>query len=178
MKTRNNILIEECFNKGYRVDNNGNVYSNLNNKLSLIISDKIYYYFSFRLDSFRQKIPVHRLQAYQKYGEKIFEKNIVVRHLNNNRKDNSYDNIAIGTQSDNMMDMPKEQRILRSSHPIYNHKEIIEDRNKGLTYKELMKKYNISSKGTLSFIINKSLENINNEKKELINKEFNNGSTS
>lgn len=158
MKTRNNILIEECFNKGYRVDNKGNVYSHLNNKLSLINSEKSYYYFSFRLNNFRQKILVHRLQAYQKYGNKIFEKGIVVRHLNSNRKDNSYNNISIGTQSDNMMDIPKKQRILRSSHPIYNHKSIIEDRNNGMTYKELMNKYNISSKGTLSFIINKSLQ--------------------
>jgi len=41
---------------------------------------------------------------------------------------------------------------------IHNHERILEDRNNGMTYNELMSKYEISSKGTISFIINKSRE--------------------
>lgn len=40
---------------------------------------------------------IHRLQAYQKFGDKIYEDGIVVRYLNGDRYDNSYDNIGIGT---------------------------------------------------------------------------------
>jgi Mor family transcriptional regulator len=40
--------------------------------------------------------------------------------------------------------------------------EIINDRKIGYTYKELMGKYNITSKGTISFIINKALKNKKN----------------
>ena len=90
----------------------------------------------------------------------MFKEGIEVRHLNGNSKDNSFDNIEIGTHSENMMDIPKEKRFLGGSEPIHKHKEIIEDRKKGFTYNQLCKKYNISSKGTISFIINESTESL------------------
>ena len=65
-----------------------------------------------------------RLQAFQRFGYKIYEQGIVVRHLNSNRGDDSWDNIAIGTQSQNLMDMPKEQRIEKARHAgMHNNKE-------------------------------------------------------
>lgn len=93
----------------------------------------------------------------------MFEEGIVVRHFNGNPLDNSEDNILIGTQSENMQDIPKEKRVLNASNPIYNHEDILSDRYSGMTYKEIMLKYNIKSKGTISFIVNKSLKS-NNEK--------------
>lgn len=62
-------------------------------------------------------VAVHRLQAYVKFGNKLYEPGIEVRHLNGNAFDNRYDNIAIGTHSQNMMDCPIEvrRRIVRIS---------------------------------------------------------------
>ena len=79
--------------------------------------------------------------------------------MNGDSTDNTYDNIGIGTESDNMMDVPKEKRIINASNPTYDHETILKDRKNGFTYKELMEKYSIPSKGTISFIINKSLKN-------------------
>lgn len=87
----------------------------------------------------------------------MFRTGIVVRHLDGVRTNNSWSNIAIGTHSDNMMDVPKKKRILKASNPQYSHMDIIRDRRKGMSYKDIMNKYNITSKGTISFIINKSL---------------------
>ena len=79
--------------------------------------------------------------------------------MNGDSTDNTYDNIGIGTSSDNMMDIPKEKRIINASNPTHDHESIIQDRKNGYSYKELMEKYGISSKGTISFIINKALKN-------------------
>lgn len=54
---------------------------------------------------------IHRLVAYIKYGNAALRKGIDTRHLNGDKLDNSWDNIAIGTRSDNMQDMPKELRM-------------------------------------------------------------------
>jgi len=65
-----------------------------------------------------------RLQAYQKFGNLIYVEGTVVRHLNSDRGDDSWDNIAIGTQSQNLMDMPKEDRIKKARHAgMHNNKE-------------------------------------------------------
>lgn len=72
--------------------------------------------------------------------------------------DNSFENIGLGTPSENMMDIPKDKRILNASNPKYNHVSILKDREKGLTYKEIMLKHNISSKGTVSYVIRQSLK--------------------
>lgn len=108
------------------------------------------------------KLMVHKLVAYQQFGEKMFEKGIEVRHLNGNSLDNSWKNIDIGTRSDNAMDKPREVRIKVARYAASKTKNakspemvaaIIEDRNKGLTYKELADKYKMS-KGTLSYYFN------------------------
>lgn len=157
MTKANKILIESS-KKGYKVDKEGYVIGLKGNKLSLnVISNIGYHYFSFRLDKLRVIVNTHRLQAFQKYGDKIFEEGIVVRHLDGNPLNNSWENIAIGTHSDNMMDIPALKRRIKSSHPKHDHSEIIKDREDGMTYSEIMEKYNITSRGTVSFIINKSL---------------------
>ena len=147
--------------KGYYVDKNGNLFNRSNKKINLSKSTTGTGYLSFNI-RVGGKNPtrsfVHRLQAYQKFGEEIFKEGIVVRHLNGVSTDNSFENIGIGTPSDNTLDIPKEKRILNASNPTYNHEDVINDRNNGYTYKQIMLKYGITSKGTISFIINQSLE--------------------
>jgi hypothetical protein len=101
----------------------------------------------------------HRLQAFQKYGELLYNESILVRHLNSNKEDNSWQNIAIGTHSDNMLDIPKQIRIKKAIHASsflkkYKNKEIIRFHKLHKSYKKTMDQFNISSKGTLNYILN------------------------
>ena len=92
-------------------------------------------------------LKIHKLQAYKKFGEEIFKQGIVVRHLNGNKTDNSWENISIGTQSDNMMDRPEEER---KSH--YKERkrvseevklQLIRERESGKSYGQISKEYRI-----------------------------------
>ncbi len=109
------------------------------------------------------KILVHRLQAYQKYGEDMFADGIVCRHLNNDKNDNSANNIAIGTHGDNAMDNSpafRTGKAINASSKLrrFNDdeiKSIKKDRQDGLSYKSLSEKYNVG-KGTLSYLFNEA----------------------
>ena len=81
------------------VDKDGNIYKRLMPK------GNRYLKFGLTINGKRLYIPIHRLQAFQKFGMKMFEPGIEVRHLNNNNYDNSWDNIALGTRSENMLDL-------------------------------------------------------------------------
>ena len=149
---------------GYTVNKEGVVYKPNGDKQVIHLNNGGYYYFNKQIEGKQHKIKVHRLQAYCLYGESVFEDGICVRHLNGNSKDNRAVNIAIGTHSDNMMDIPSTIRLEKALHATsyirkYDYKAIKADRTKGMKYKELMEKYNISSKGTISHIINSKYEN-------------------
>ena len=105
-----------------------------------------------------RSILTHRLLALQKFGLAIFEDGIEVRHLDGNKLNNSWDNIAIGTHYDNMLDMPKDIRLkAATSIRKFTDSEMEHIRQlhrEGWTYKQLMEEFNISSKGTMSHIIN------------------------
>ena len=90
-----------AFDKGYRVVN-GEVISPFNKKsLSLYKTTAGYLAFCINMNRRRYNIPVHRLLAYQKYRDEIFEEGIEVRHFDNNKINNLDDNIAIGTHQEN-----------------------------------------------------------------------------
>lgn len=160
--SKQELITKTSFDRGYVVDKSGNVYNKDGKQISIGKSKKGYFSFNIRLEKGVNPTRsfVHRLQAYQKFGDKIFEAGIVVRHLNGESTDNSYENIGIGTYSDNSLDVPKEKRIQQSSKANlkYDHKAIINDRENGLSFNEIMIKHGISSKGTISFILKKSLE--------------------
>lgn len=160
-KTRKNVVI--AYNRGFRVEKDGNVIGVRGKPLSLYkkgTSPK-YYFFSIRNNGERLLIAVHVLCAYQKFGEKALTCECV-RHLDGNSLNNSYNNIAIGTFSDNTMDIPKE--IRKKSATIASHsfimkwneddvKKIKDFYNTCHSYKETMIKFKISSKGTLFNIL-------------------------
>lgn len=149
-----------AYNKGYRVKNNVIFFKKRVIKGSI---SKGYKIFTIRMIGYNGCIPVHRLVAYQKYGDKIFEPGMQVRHLDSNKLNNKYKNITIGTAKENASD--KSHEVVRRAVLIaasvwkkHDHKKILEARKNGCSYKEIMKRFNITSKGTLSFIINKSLD--------------------
>lgn len=144
--------------RGYTITQEGTVH-NCRGKSVGTHGKNGYMYFSFRIEGKIVKVYFHRYQAYTKFGDRLYEDGLVVRHLDGNFLNNSSSNIELGTTSDNMMDIPKEKRIQKSSNANKKYSdelvlEIKADRERGMSYKELMEKYHVSSKGTISNIIN------------------------
>jgi hypothetical protein len=145
--------------KGYYVDQEGNTFSKFRQIKPYL--RKGYCYINFRYEDKKLEVSVHRLQAYQKYGEELFNDGIQVRHLNNISSDNSAINIAIGTASDNMMDIPEKDRIIKASFANRKYsdefaKVIQQFHSIKRSYMLTMEKYNISSKGSLSLLLKRN----------------------
>lgn len=156
-----NELVRYAYIKGYRVDILGRVISftgkfrkvSRNNKCS-----KSYYRFTVRFKDKWGTVFVHKLQAYQKYGNKSQEKGIEVRHLDGNSLNNHRHNIAIGSHIDNMLDKSPETRR-KASIEASTYLRVITDEdilvirdlyfNQRWTYKELMAKYNVKAKSSM-----------------------------
>ena len=142
-----------AFKKGYRITEKGEI---LNPQgVTLSGSMDMHKYNRFKIDLGGRNfinIRTHRLQAYQKYGDKIYEKGIEVRHLDGNPSNNHIDNIAIGSHSDNMMDKAKEVRVrvAQQANLKYDRDEVRAFHAEGNSYKKIMEKFGISSKGTVS----------------------------
>ena len=160
---------KHAYEKGYRMDKDGIFYNPKGNivrgylhngyrKYKLRVPGDYGKYYHFKLS---------RFQAYCKFGDKIYEKGVVVRHLNGVRDDDSWDNIEIGTQSQNMMDCPKEDRVSRAinasrSNVKYSRETILQiraDRELGMSYRQLQKKYNVPNGSSMNYILYR--ENIN-----------------
>lgn len=169
---RNTIVVEAirlAYEKGYRVMDVGVVSpKGKRRKLRLSRGTKgRVRYLEFNVKDARGKsvpIPVHRLVAFEKFGEASFGKGTLVRHLDQNPLNNSLDNIALGSNSDNMMDRPYCDRVahakvaasaLRKLTPDALAK-LRRDREGGATYRQLKDKYNISI-SSISRIINGTL---------------------
>lgn len=154
--------IEEAINKGYSIDTNGNVFGP-RGIVKLRKATHGYYVFSYNGGRFKTiTISVHRYQAFHKFGDKIFEKGLSVRHLDGDELNNEWGNLELGTHSENMMDKPQQQRL---SHAIdssthirrFSDQEVGEIRDfykKKKSYKETMEKFGIASKGSLHFLLN------------------------
>ena len=160
-KNRQQKALLTASKKGYRVMKNGDVYSPNGNKLSLQNNGKGYLVFSVKYNGKSTSIKVHRLQAFQKYGYDLLEEGIQVRHLNGNPEDNSYSNVAIGTRSENQMDIPKNIRKQRGRDgnaklTREQHQEI-KDRyeSENITLKELANEYGLKSKSSVHYIVNR-----------------------
>lgn len=162
MVNRSKEAIIQAYEKGYRVID-GIVYYK-GRKRKAISRNNGYDAFSLRMyDKKSYTVPIHRMVAYQKYGNKIFDIKIEIRHLNSDCLNNYEHNIGIGSKSENNQDKSPEVRMRASLIGTsfvkkHNHEEIIKMKNNGLTYEQIMEKLNIKSKGTISFIINKSIQ--------------------
>lgn len=141
-----------AYEKGYRVTKDGDLLNPKGKKIGSI--DSYGYYRNIVMLNGKQMVVFsHRLQALQKYGDKLYEDGILVRHLNGNPLDNCWDNIAIGTHRDNTMDIPKEIRIKRAisagkAHIKYPKEFVLKLREEYKlvkNYRKLGKKYDIHS---------------------------------
>ena len=104
---------EQIFlDKGYKFDTDGNVISPFSRCRKYRVSNKSkYIHVGFKHEGKHIRVLAHRLQAYIKYGDAIYEKGIVVRHLDGNPRNNRYENIGIGTCLDNWNDYLKHEKI-------------------------------------------------------------------
>ena len=149
------------YKKGFRITERGNVINPKGEELDPVINNRGYIPLSCRYNGDTIKSSAHRLQAFQKYGELLFYKGVETRHKNGIKTDNSFDNILIGTHSQNMMDIPESVRMDRAIHASsfirkYNKKEVIDFHKKnGNSYKKTMKEFDIGSKGTLHYVLKK-----------------------
>jgi len=149
-----------AYNLGYRITELGKI---INPKGDLIngYKHKNYMQFGLRLPIGVRYVSVHRLQAFQKYGDSMYAEGIVVRHFNGVSVDNSWDNILIGTQKDNMSDIPEAIRLSRAIYASSFKKKFdsvtikIWHEENGNSYKKTMLHFSISSKGTLHHILNR-----------------------
>ena len=146
--------------KGYRITEDGVLLSPRGKPCGSPRKDG---YLVFRPCKNSPQIRVHRLQAFQKYGEDIFLPGIVVRHLDGNPSNNRADNIAIGTASDNRMDMDPRERhrtavMASRAAQKHDHAAIVAKLRRGFSYRQIMAEFGIKSKGTVSFIARKSME--------------------
>ena len=152
-----------AYEKGYRVTFDGDMINPEGKKVGYYNSNG-YLMHKIRFGPSKEgkykRFLVSRLQAYQKYGEAIYCSGIVVRHLNGVKTDNSSDNIRIGNNRDNLLDISKEDRIknaIKASRKIakYNVDEVRKYYNKVQSYKQTMEKFNIPSSGSLWDVLNR-----------------------
>lgn len=114
----------------------------------------------FTCDRIQYPIYFHKLQAYCKYGEAIFNTDCV-RHKNDIRTDNSDNNILIGSYQENVNDMyennikkRKEVRMCESKYSFELKMNIIEEYANGGRLIDLSRKYNVPTT-TIYYIVNR-----------------------
>ena len=102
-------------------------------------------------------IPVHKLVAFQKFGEAALQTGVQVRHANNNSLDNSEGNILIGTGTENALDRPELDRRVHAAKGRQTYTKTEVDRlrkayDSGESYKEIERRTGIS-RSTLSYYL-------------------------
>ena len=121
--------------------------------------NKGYLCVSIKVNDKNKSLYAHRLQAYQKYGEDIYQEGLCVRHLNGDKSDNSFDNISIGTNRDNIMDRSESERKrianLASRQTIkYNKDDVVQYYNNcNRSRKKTIEHFGMSQSG-LHYILN------------------------
>ncbi len=149
--------------RGYTVNANGQVMSRFGKVRKLRVREsrrEHYYTFTVNVDGFSWPIPVHRLVAFQKFGDAAFAEGVVTRHLNGDSLDNSMRNIELGTPKDNALDRPPLDRKLHAAKGNQQRSaEWVEllrkDYASGMSYRQLMAKHNVA-KSTLSYYLSKA----------------------
>ena len=154
----------EATERGYRVDDDGNVLNPQGVQLKTWPDTRGYLRFSLSTETKKvgnRKIYVHQLAAYQKFGRIVFAHGVEVRHLDNNHLNNSTSNLSYGSSSENEMDKLKEVRIstarkaaaARRKLSVEEAEDVRSKRASGAKVQQLADEYGVQ-KSTISYIIN------------------------
>lgn len=157
------IKLLHAIELGYKVNIDGKIISPSGKIIKGSKTAQGYNHTSALFNGKKFKVMAHRLQAYFKYGSKIFNEGIHVRHLNGIPDDNSFENIAIGTASENNMDKPKDVRVRaavlsqanRKKRFKYNYEQIKDFYTKH-GWQKTEKEFSISNPSTLHHILKKT----------------------
>lgn len=110
MSTKTEDLIREAASVGYWVSAEGKLYSPAGPELNTKYNIR-YPNFHVGFGGIQgHAIPIHRFAAYCKFGPRIFQAGVAVRHLDGNSHNNSWANLAIGTYAENEADKPIDVR--------------------------------------------------------------------
>lgn len=157
-----NELVRHVVKNGYRVDRFGNVY-NTKGILRSCNKDKHgYNRFTIKYEGKCRSVYVHKVVAYQKFGEEAFKKGQQVRHLNGKQDDCSYENISIGTPSENIYDINvdvRKKKALKAAKSLRKFsdsdiKRIRSLRGQGLTLSKIAEEFD-TVKSTIFYIVKK-----------------------
>lgn len=165
--TKSNQALVTAYKKGYRVAEDGQLLGTKGQPMNGYIQSG-YRMFTVRLTPRKEgdnqyKVAVHRLQAYQKYGKRIFDPEIVIRHKDGNSLNNSRKNLLKGTQAQNMMDKLPHDRSRYAKHAAKKRKHALSDeklaemkrrRAEGVSMPQLATEFGIS-KSTVSYHLSK-----------------------
>lgn len=145
-----------AFRLGFRVSSDGQIVTKPNGQPQKLQLDRGYYSFSVPCKERNAPCHVHRLQAYQKFGEQIYVDGLQIRHLDNNPGNNEQSNIGIGNQSQNMLDRPRETRMWIASRANlkHDHEAIRAHYAACRSYGATKLAFKLSSSGTLHYILN------------------------
>lgn len=121
--------------------------------------ETLYNYFTLRENNKLYTCFVHQFVAYLKFGDEVFQ-NQCVRHLNDDYRDNSWDNIGLGSHSDNYHDMSKEKRSVLSLNSAlkqrkYDYEEVRDFYNSCHSYNKCIEKFGMNG-SELHHILNKT----------------------
>jgi len=139
MSRSNEVILWMC-NKGYFANRDGQIYSpksrevgyyNSQNRLIVCI----------RMNGRKRKVSGSRFIAYYFYGNKLFNNDALVLHINDNPKDNRISNLKIGDAKENALDKKKNGGNFKRF--CYDH-NIIFEQYKDLGFKETMNQSGIS----------------------------------
>lgn len=147
----------------YTIDDSG-VLKNIQGKKVGSLNRQGYEKIQVTLGGKCKEVFTHRIQAFKKFGKKLYDKDMQVRHMNDVKTDNSINNIQLGTAKDNYQDrgqkkIKEAQKVATEASKVYSDKLVKEikqyykDNNN--PQKQTMLKYNISSTATLWYILNK-----------------------
>ena len=114
---KSNIAIKQAYEKGYRAKEDGTIYNPKGKRVGCKLDGRNV--FSCHSEAWVSPIRCNRFIAYQLWGDEVFKEGIVVRHLNDIKDDDRFENLALGTQADNAADKKRNGRVIRR----YTNKE-------------------------------------------------------
>ncbi len=150
-----------AFAKGYRVNQQGNVFSPVGRQRRLQVNrSSETHYFRFNISDGNGKtapVAVHKLVAFQKFGEASFTPGVHTRHRDNNSFNNRPENILLGTPTENSLDRPVLERRKHAAKGFQKHTAetiamLRAEHANGVSYKTLEKIHKIP-RSTLSYYL-------------------------
>ena len=106
------------FQLGYWFDHESNSIRgfNFSKKIDRIYKGQSYPQFALNYNGRCRTLPVHKIIAIQKFGIAHLFEGLDVRHLDDDPMNMGFENIEIGTRSQNIMDMSPNRRSLRATN--------------------------------------------------------------